>query len=35
VHGATESAAYCRRLDFEPAQGAFDAVFDKRKQGSY
>ena len=34
VHGATESAAFCRRLDFEPAQGAFDAVFDKRQQAS-
>ena len=33
VHGAAESAAFCRRLDFAPAQGAFDAVFDKRKQG--
>ena len=33
VHGATESAAFCRRLDFEPAKGAFDAVFDKAKQG--
>ncbi|MBC7732539.1 MAG: TIM barrel protein, partial [Bacteriovorax sp.] len=32
VHGATESAAFCKRLDFEPAHGAFDAVFDKRKQ---
>ena len=33
VHGATESAAFCRRLDFEPAKGAFDAVFDKSRQG--
>ena len=33
VHGATESAAYCKRLDFKPAAGAFDAVFDKTKQG--
>lgn len=33
VHGATESAAYCKRLDFKPATGAFDAVFDKAKQG--
>jgi sugar phosphate isomerase/epimerase len=32
VHGATESAAFCRRLDFAPASGAFDAVFDKSKQ---
>ena len=29
VHGATESAAFCRRLDFKPAAGAFDAVFAK------
>ena len=29
VHGATESAAFCRRLDFPPAAGAFDAAFDK------
>lgn len=27
VHGATESAAFCRRLDFKPAAAAFDAVF--------
>lgn len=33
VHGATESAAYCKRLDFKPATGAFDAVFDKARQG--
>jgi len=33
VHGATESAAFCRRLDFAPAKGAFDAVFDKARQG--
>lgn len=33
VHGATESAAYSKRLDFKPAAGAFDAVFDKAKQG--
>ena len=29
VHGATESAAFCKRLDFKPAAGAFDAVFAK------
>lgn len=29
VHGATESAAFCRRLDFKPATGAFDAAFAK------
>ncbi len=28
VHGATESAAFCKRLDFAPAGGAFDAAFD-------
>lgn len=27
IHGATESAAFCKRLDFKPAAGAFDAVF--------
>ncbi|ABF44255.1 Xylose isomerase-like protein TIM barrel (plasmid) [Deinococcus geothermalis DSM 11300] len=27
VHGATESAAFLRRLDFEPATAAFDAAF--------
>ena len=27
VHGATESAAFCKRLDFAPAAGAFDAAF--------
>jgi len=27
VHGATESAAFCRKLDFKPAAGAFDAAF--------
>ncbi|HSW08798.1 sugar phosphate isomerase/epimerase family protein [Aquabacterium sp.] len=32
VHGATESAAFCRRLDFAPAAGAFDAAFDKSQQ---
>ena len=30
IHGATESAAFCRRLDFKPAQGAFDAAFASR-----
>lgn len=34
VHGATESAAFCRRLDFPAAAGAFDAAFDtKGRQG--
>lgn len=27
IHGATESAAFCRRLDFPPAGGAFDSAF--------
>ncbi|WKB53862.1 sugar phosphate isomerase/epimerase family protein [Eleftheria terrae] len=31
VHGATESAAYCRRLDFPSAGRAFDAAFDTRR----
>ncbi len=34
VHGATESAAFCKRLDFKPAAGAFDAVFAKDQQAS-
>ena len=29
VHGATESAAYCKRLDFKPSMRAFDAAFEK------
>jgi len=29
VHGATESAAFTRRLDFPPAGGAFDDVFGR------
>ena len=29
VHGATESAAFCHRLDFKPAGRAFDAAFEK------
>ena len=33
VHGATESAAFCKRLDFKPAAGAFDAAFDKEPAG--
>lgn len=31
VHGATESAAFCRRLDFKPAAGAFDAAFAREQ----
>jgi sugar phosphate isomerase/epimerase len=34
VHGATESAAFCKRLDYKPAAGAFDAAFDKSKQAA-
>lgn len=30
VHGATESAAFTRQLDFTPAAGAFDAAFEKK-----
>ncbi|MCS7221063.1 MAG: sugar phosphate isomerase/epimerase family protein [Anaerolineae bacterium] len=30
VHGATEAAAFVRRLDFEPSRVAFDAAFEKR-----
>jgi sugar phosphate isomerase/epimerase len=30
VHGATESAAFVRQLDFAPAAGAFDAAFEKK-----
>ena len=29
VHGATESAAFCRRLDFKPSEVIFDAAFEK------
>jgi sugar phosphate isomerase/epimerase len=32
VHGATESAAFVRRLDFPPSTVAFDAAFDKKNQ---
>ena len=28
VHGATEAAAFVRRLDFAPSAVAFDAAFD-------
>jgi len=30
VHGATESAAFTRQLDFAPAARAFDAAFEKK-----
>ncbi|NIP18540.1 MAG: sugar phosphate isomerase/epimerase, partial [Xanthomonadales bacterium] len=29
VHGATESCAFVRRLDFAPSDVAFDAAFEK------
>jgi sugar phosphate isomerase/epimerase len=29
VHGATESAAFLRKLDFKPSSVAFDAAFEK------
>jgi sugar phosphate isomerase/epimerase len=29
IHGATESAAFLRRLDFKPSNVAFDAAFEK------
>ncbi len=32
IHGATESAAFCKRLDFKPAQGAFDAAFARPRR---
>ena len=33
VHGATESAAYCRNIDFAPSATAFDAAFGDDKAG--
>jgi sugar phosphate isomerase/epimerase len=32
VHGATEAAAFVRKLDFPPSTTAFDAAFDKKNQ---
>ena len=32
VHGATESAAFLRKLDFPRSALAFDAAFDKKNQ---
>jgi sugar phosphate isomerase/epimerase len=32
VHGATEAAAFVRKLDFAPSRVAFDAAFDKKNQ---
>jgi sugar phosphate isomerase/epimerase len=31
IHGATESCAFVRKLDFAPNQAAFDAAFSKNK----
>ena len=32
VHGATEAAAFVRRLDFPASEVAFDAAFEKKSQ---
>ena len=32
VHGATESAEFCKQLDFKPSARAFDSAFDKEDQ---
>ncbi|MFQ3671341.1 MAG: sugar phosphate isomerase/epimerase [Verrucomicrobiia bacterium] len=32
-HGATEAAAFVRKMDFAPSAVAFDAAFDKARQG--
>lgn len=29
-HGARESCAYTKRIDFEPSAHAFDAVFERK-----
>jgi len=29
IHGATESAGFCRKLDFKPSASAFDAAFGR------
>lgn len=31
IHGATESAAYTKKLDFKPSNRAFDSAFEKEK----
>jgi sugar phosphate isomerase/epimerase len=31
IHGATESAAFCKDLDFKPSARAFDSAFEKDK----
>lgn len=32
IHGATEAAAFVKKLDFAPSAVAFDAAFDKKSQ---
>jgi hypothetical protein len=32
VHGATEAAAFVRKIDFPSSALAFDAAFDKKNQ---
>ena len=32
IHGATEAAAFTRKLDFPPSAIAFDSAFDRKKQ---
>jgi hypothetical protein len=32
VHGATEAAAFVRKLDFPRSTRAFDAAFEKKKK---
>jgi hypothetical protein len=32
VHGATEAAAFVRKVDFPPSQVAFDAAFEKKNR---
>jgi hypothetical protein len=31
IHGATESCAFVRKLDFAPNQTTFNAAFSKKK----
>ena len=31
-HGATEAAAFVKRVNFAPSNVAFDAAFEKKKQ---
>jgi hypothetical protein len=30
IHGATEAAAFVKKLDFAPSAVAFDAAFEKK-----